>query len=86
MQIEVTFYQEGENMKRQKELNEKTLDKARKEKERVLFLQEKIRKAQKELYSIEKSNRWMHSLGEDFWKNSTEEQEFEFYEILKVIS
>lgn len=73
-------------MKRQKELNEKTLEKARKEKERVLFLQEKIRKLQKELDSIEKSNEWMHYLSKDFWENSTEEQEFEFYEISKIIS
>ena len=66
-------------MRRQKELNEKTLEKARKEKERVLFLQEKIRKAQEEIKSIRDSNNWMHYLGEGFYDNSTEEQQIEFF-------
>ncbi len=66
-------------MKRQKELNEKTLEKARKEKERVLFLKEKIRKAQEEIEAIKSANRWMHYLSNDFDKNATEEQKIEFY-------
>ena len=39
-------------MRRQKELNEKTLERARKEKERVLFLRKRIRKAQEEIEAI----------------------------------
>lgn len=66
-------------MKRQKELNEKTLEKARKEKERVLFLQEKIRKAQKEIETIRESNEWMNYLNHNFDENATEEQKIEFY-------
>ena len=66
-------------MRRQKELNEKTLEKARKEKERVLLLQEKIRKAQEEIEEIKESNSWMRYLGSDFCKNSTEEQQIEFF-------
>ena len=66
-------------MRRQKELNEKTLEKARKEKERVLFLQEKIRKAQEEIEAIRESNNWMHYLGEGFCDNSTEDQRIEFF-------
>lgn len=65
-------------MKRQKELNEKTLQKARKEKERVLMLQERIRKAQEEIESIRESNRWMYYLNADFDKNATKEQQIEF--------
>ena len=72
-------------MKRQKELNEKTLEKARKEKERVLFLQEKIRKAQEEIENIRESNNWMYYLCNDFDKNATEEQKIEFYNEFKVI-
>ena len=66
-------------MKRQKELNEKTLERARKEKERVMFLQERIRKAQEEIESIRESNNWMHYLGSEFCANSTEEQQIEFF-------
>lgn len=73
-------------MKRQKELNEKTLEKARKEKERVLFLQEKIRKAEEEIAKIKESNNWVHYTGKDFCKNSTEKQEIEFCDILEIIS
>ena len=72
-------------MKRQKELNEKTLEKARKEKERVLFLQEKIRKAQEEIENIRESNNWMYYLCTDFDKNATEEQKIEFCNEFKVI-
>lgn len=66
-------------MKRQKELNEKTLERARKEKQRVLFLQERIRKAQEEIESIRESNNWMHYLNSSFCDNSTEEQQIEFF-------
>ena len=66
-------------MRRQKELNEKTLEKARKEKYRVLYLKEKIKKYQEEIEKIKDDNRWMHYLSSDFDKNATEEQRIEFY-------
>ena len=66
-------------MRRQKELNEKTLEKARKEKDRVLYLKEKIKKYSEEIEKIKADNRWMHYLSSDFDKNATEEQRIEFY-------
>ena len=72
-------------MKRQKQLNERTLELARKEKDRVLMLQEKIRKANEEIQSIKESNEWMYYLGEDFDKNATDEQKTEFYNEFKDI-
>ena len=72
-------------MKRQKQLNERTLELARKEKDRVLMLQEKIRKANEEIQSIKESNQWMYYLGEDFDENATDEQKIEFYNEFKAI-
>lgn len=73
-------------MKRQKELTDKVIEKARKEKERVLFLQEKIRKAQEEIDAIKESNKWMNNLGESFSKNATIDQQIDFYNETKEIS
>lgn len=72
-------------MRRQKELNEQTLEKARKEKERVLFLQAKIKKAEQEIERIRDENRWMRYLTDDFDKNATEEQKVEFFNKFDVI-
>lgn len=66
-------------MRRQKELNKKTLEKARKEKDRVLYLEGKIKKYQEEIEKIKGDNRWMNYLSSDFDKNATEEQRIEFY-------
>lgn len=72
-------------MKRQKQLNEKTLEKARKEKEKVLKLLNQIDKANKQIKEIRDSNRWMAYLDKDFDKNATEEQIIEFFNDFKVI-
>ena len=66
-------------MRRQKKLDNKTLEKARKEKERIFFLQEKIRKAQKEIDDIKESNNWMAYLDKGFCDDATEEQQIEFF-------
>lgn len=72
-------------MKRQNELNEKTLEMAKKEKEKVEKLLDKINKAQREIERIREENRWMAYLGESFDTNATEEQQIEFYNEFKVI-
>lgn len=72
-------------MRKQGKLNEKTLEKARKEKERVLMLQERIKKAEEEIAKIREQNRWMAYLDSDFDEDSTEEQRIEFYNNFKEI-
>ena len=66
-------------MKRPKELNEKTLEKMRKDKEKVLKLKEKIDKAYAEMKEIKESNEWISSVSDEFDKNATDEQRNEFY-------
>ena len=69
----------GYFMKRQSELNEKTIEMARKEQLKVEKLIEKINKAKIEIEKIKRENRWLSYLGGDFDKNATEEQQIDFY-------
>lgn len=66
-------------MKRPKELNEKTLEKMRKDKEKVLKLREKIDKAYAEIKEIKEANGWISRVSDEFDKNATDEQKDEFY-------
>ena len=66
-------------MKRQNELNEKTLEKARKEEERIKKLYKNIQKAKFEIEKIKEQNCWIHSLNNDFDKDATTEQINEFF-------
>ena len=66
-------------MRKQKELNEKTLEMMRKDTEKVLKLKEKIDKAYAEIKEIKESNEWISSVSDEFDKNATDEQRNEFY-------
>ena len=65
-------------MKRQEKLNAKTLEMARKEREKVLKLQARIEKIQTE-------NRWMANLSKEFFDESTVEQQIEFFDEFKML-
>ena len=66
-------------MRKQNELNDKTLEKMRKDKEKVLKLKEKIDKAYAEIKEIKEANGWISSVSDEFDKNATDEQKDEFY-------
>ena len=66
-------------MRKRKELNEKTLEMMRKDKEKVLKLKEKIDKAYAEIKEIKEANEWIISVSDEFDKNATDEQKGEFY-------
>ena len=72
-------------MKKQNKLNEVTLDKARKEKEKMLKLIEKVNKANKEINKIKEENRWMAYLPSDFCDEATENQQIEFFNNFKEL-
>ena len=62
-----------------KELNEKMLEKMRKDKEKVLKLREKIDKAYAEIEKIKDKYEWTRYLGNNFDESATDEQKDEFY-------
>ena len=66
-------------MRKQKELNDRTLEMMRKDKEKVLKLKEKIDKAYAEIKEIKEANEWISSVSDEFDKNATDEQRDEFY-------
>ena len=66
-------------MRKRKELNDKTLEMMRKDKEKVLKLKEKIDKAYAEIKEIKEANEWIGSVSDEFDKNATDEQKDEFY-------
>ena len=66
-------------MRKQKELNDRTLEMMRKDKEKVLKLKEKIDKAYSEIKEIKEANEWISSVSDEFDKNATDEQKGEFY-------
>ena len=66
-------------MRKQKELNDKTLEMMRKDKEKVLKLKEKIDKAYAEIKELKEANEWISSVSDEFDKNATDEQRDEFY-------
>ena len=66
-------------MRKQKELNDKTLEMMRKDKEKVLKLKEKIDKAYAEIKEIKEANEWISIVSDEFDKNATDEQKDEFY-------
>ena len=66
-------------MRKQKELNDRTLEMMRKDKEKVLKLKEKIDKAYAEIKEIKEANEWISSVSDEFDKNATDEQKNEFY-------
>ena len=68
-------------MKKQKLLNEKVLKKLRKEAAQVEKLQLKAIKAIMEIEEIEKENKWLSYLGEDFYKESKQEQGIELFDL-----
>lgn len=72
-------------MKRQEKLNTQTLEMARKERDKVLKLQQQIDKANKEINRIIEENRWMSYVGSDFCEESTEEQEIDFFNNFKML-
>ena len=49
-------------MRKRKELNDKTLEMMRKDKEKVLKLKEKIDKAYAEIKEIEEANEWINEV------------------------
>ena len=66
-------------MRKRKELNDKTLEMMRKDKEKVLKLKAKIDKAYAEIKEIKEANEWISSVSNKFDKNATDEQKGEFY-------
>lgn len=66
-------------MRKQKELNEKTLAMMRKDKEKVLKLKEKIDKAYAEIREIKEANEWISCVSDEFDKTATDDQKDEFY-------
>ena len=66
-------------MRKQKELNDRTLEMMRKDKEKVLKLKEKINKAYAEIKEIKEANEWISSVSDEFDKDATDEQKDEFY-------
>ena len=66
-------------MRKQKELNEKTLAMMRKDKEKVLKLKEKIDKAYAEIREIKEANEWINYVSDEFDKTATGDQKDEFY-------
>ena len=66
-------------MRKRKELNDKTLEMMRKDKEKVLKLKAKIDKAYAEIKEIKEANEWISSVSDKFDKNATDEQKGEFY-------
>ena len=66
-------------MRKRKELNDKTLEMMRKDKEKVLKLKEKIDKAYAEIKEIKEANEWISIVSDEFDKNATDEQRNEFY-------
>ena len=66
-------------MRKRKELNDKTLEMMRKDKEKVLKLKEKIDKAYAEIKEIKEANKWISSVSDEFGKNATDQQKDEFY-------
>ena len=66
-------------MRKRKELNDKTLEMMRKDKEKVLKLKEKIDKAYAEIKEIKEANEWISRVSDKFDKNATDEQKDEFY-------
>ena len=66
-------------MRKQKELNDKTLEMMRKDKEKVLKLKDKIDKAYAEIKELKEANEWISSVSDEFDKNATDEQKDEFY-------
>ena len=66
-------------MRKQKELNDKTLEMMRKDKEKVLKLKQKIDKAYAEIKEIKEANEWISIVSDEFDKNATDEQKDEFY-------
>ena len=66
-------------MRKRKELNEKTLEMMRKDKEKVLKLKDKIDKAYAEIKELKEANEWINSVSDEFDKNATDEQKDEFY-------
>ena len=66
-------------MRKRKELNDKTLEMMRKDKEKVLKLKEKIDKAYAEIKEIKEANEWISGVSDEFDKNATDEQQEEFY-------
>lgn len=72
-------------MKRQKQLNKRTLQLLQKEADRVQYLQDKIRKHQSELYDIYEKNSWIRYLDGKFWEGASEEERIEFNKLTKII-
>ena len=66
-------------MRKRKELNDKTLEMMRKDKEKVLKLKDKIDKAYAEIKELKEANEWISSVSDEFDKNATDEQKEEFY-------
>ena len=66
-------------MRKRKELNDKTLEMMRKDKEKVLKLKDKIDKAYAEIKELKEANEWISSVSDKFDKNATDEQKDEFY-------
>ena len=66
-------------MKKRKELNDRTLEMMRKDKEKGLKLKDKIDKAYAEIKEIKEANEWISSVSDEFDKNATDEQKEEFY-------
>ena len=66
-------------MRKRKELNDKTLEMMRKDKEKILKLKEKIDKAYAEIKEIKEANEWISSVSDEFDKNATDEQKDKFY-------
>ena len=66
-------------MKKRKELNDRTLEMMRKDKEKVLKLKDKIDKAYAEIKELKEANEWISSVSDEFDKNATDEQKDEFY-------
>ena len=72
-------------MKRQKYLNDATIEKASKESEKIKKLEEKIQKSQMEINKIKHENSWMRYLDSNFCDNATEDQQIEFFNKLTNI-
>lgn len=73
-------------MKRQRELNETTIEKAKKEYEKIMKLHETIKKAEESIDNIKRKNAWMRYTNEEFTKNTSEEMELEFCKYYQFIS
>lgn len=72
-------------MKRQSKLNERTLEMARKENEKMMKLLATIEKAEAKVEEMKRENRWMSYLGDSFYQDATDDQEIEFFKQVKEI-